>query len=475
MNRDNFIFHRYSIKTRLTVFYGLTTMLLLLITTLFFYLTTLHILHHANQQFLSDEIRILQKVLRNQPENLLTLRQKVIDSSYMEPDSEYRYYVRILDEQHHVLLQTPFFNNALGEAVFLNQPEKLPQKQIIHWRSSTHPFVLMQAKSHACHAEKTVFVQVALDITYQQHVLNYYGKWLVLTLFSILFLAIGIGYWIASRATRTLKRLTKTAKDITVSSLHQRIDPDRWPKELHSLGLAFNGMLARIENAVTHLTQFSADLAHELRTPVNNLMGETEIVLSRTHTIEEYREVLFSHLEELQRLSQIIENILFLARTENPRLDIKKEPVSVKNEITLIAEFYQAMMDEKNMHFSLEGDATLRVNVIMFQRLLSNILSNAIKYTPEGGTIQFTVKTEDDLVEITLQDNGIGISPPHLPNLFNRFYRVDSARARKAGGVGLGLSIVKSIVELHQGMISMTSELDKGTRVVIVLPVDKLK
>jgi len=470
LSNDNFPFQHYSIKTRLTFFYGLTTILLLIVISLFFYLTTMHILHHANKQFLSDETAILSKLLENQPENLLALKQEVIDNSYIETSSEYRFYIRMLDEKNRTILQTPHFGKALSQADCFKNPPDNNEKKVVHWNSPTNKFVLMQVKSYLGHTQKPVIIQVALDITYQQAVINYYSKILALTLSSIMLIAIALGYLIANRATRSLNRLTEATHKITVSSLHQRIDPKCWPKELTGLGMAFNEMLARIENAVTHLTQFSGDLAHELRTPVNNLMGEAEIVLSRTHTIAEYREVLESHLEELQRLSQIIENILFLARTENPKLDIRKEQISVLNEITLISEFYQAMADEKNIRITSEGDATLHVNTIMFERMLSNLLSNALKYTPENGSIHFTTRQLDHTVEITLKDTGIGIAAEHIPKLFNRFYRIDSARARSAGGVGLGLPIVKSIVELHHGSITITSTPEKGTQIKLIFP-----
>lgn len=442
-------------------------MVLLIITSLFLYLTTLHILHKANQQFLSDEISVLSNLLINQPNNLLTLKQEMIESAYMETNAEYRYYIRILDENNRPILQTPHFNQALNQAVFLKHSQR---KEMMHWHSDTNNFLLMQAKSHIGHTNKTILIQVALDITYQQTIVAYYTRLLIITLLTIMLIATGLGYLIANRGMQSLFRLTETAQQITASSLHQRIDPASWPKELYKLGMAFNAMLARIENAVLHLTQFSGDLAHELRAPINNLMGEAEVILSRPHTVSEYREVLESHLEELQRLSHIIENILFLARTENPKLHLRKEVVRIANEITLICEFYQALADEKNIQISTEGNASVAVNPVMFRRMLSNLLSNALKYTPEGGSIQFSVKEWNHTVEITLTDSGIGIAPEHLPKLFNRFYRVDSARTRRAGGVGLGLSIVKSIIDLHHGSIAIRSEIDKGSVVTVMIP-----
>ncbi len=471
MSLDNSVsIEAYSIKTRLTLFYSLTTAILLIVTTLFFYLTTLHMMHKGNQQFLSDEINVLKNLLENQPQNFLGLKQEVMDSSYIEETSEYRFYIRVLDENNNTLLQTPYFNQALSQANFFTHPQTQKDKKMIHWHSSENKFLLMQAKANLGHSQHSVLIQVALDVTYQQSIVTHYSKILILILFSIMLIAIGLGYLIANRAMRSLYRLTETTQKITVSSLHKRIDPNRWPKELKNLGTAFNDMLGRIENAVKNLSEFSGDLAHELRTPINNLMGEAEIVLSRPHTLAEYQQVLESHLEELQRLAHMIENILFLARTENPKLDIKKENINIANEINLICEFYQAMADENNLRLSVVGNAFLDVNPIMFRRMLSNLLCNSIKYTPAGGSIQFTVKEKIDAVEITLTDTGIGMAPEHLPKLFNRFYRIDSARARSAGGIGLGLPIVKSIVELHHGTITIESEVNKGTIICLTFP-----
>lgn len=445
-------------------------MIILIITGLFLYLTTLHILHKANEQFMADEIGVLSHLLETQPNNLLTLKQEVIESSYIETNSEYRYYIRILDENNRTILQSPHFNQALNQTIFLKYLTEKNEKKMIHWHSDSNNFLLMQTKSRIGHTNKTVLIQVALDITYQKNIVAYYSKWLILTIIFIMLIAACSGYLIANRAMQSLYRLTETAEQITASSLHQRIDPKSWPEELKKLGMAFNDMLARIENAVTHLTQFSGDLAHELRTPINNLMGETEIILSRPHQMAEYQNVLESHFEELQRLSHIIENILFLARTENPKLNLKKELVHVSNEIQLICDYYQAVADEKNIKLSIKGDTDLTVNPVMFRRMLSNLLSNALKYTPPHGSIQFSIKESHHMAEITLTDNGIGIAPDHLPKLFNRFYRVDSARTRAAGGVGLGLSIVKSIVDLHHGTISIRSEIDKGSVITLIFP-----
>lgn len=460
--------HTYSIETRLTFFYSLATVVLLATTILFLYFTTLHILHKANQQFLTDEINVIKTILENQPQNLNALKEEVIEVPYTETGSEYRYYIRILGKNKHTIMQTPRFDKTLGDVDFFNHPPA--DENTARWNSATNHYVLMQENATLGKTDQTVLVQLALDITYQQNIISKYTYLLIFTLIAMTLAAIFIGFIVANRAMRSLHRLTESTKEMTVSSLHKRIDPQSWPKELYHLGMAFNDMLERIETSFLRLTQFSGDLAHELRTPINNLMGEAEIALSRPHSAAEYRRVLESHLEELQRVSQIFENILFLARTENPKLDIKKEMLDMNNEVNLISEFYQAMADEKNIRVTCTGHATIMANAVMIRRMLSNLLSNALKYTPDGGRVHFQINNFAQEMEIILTDNGIGITAENLPKLFHRFYRVDSARARSAGGIGLGLPIVKSIVELHHGTIVVTSELDKGTTIKITLP-----
>lgn len=461
-----------SIRTRLTLFYSLTTFILLTVTASFLYGTTVHILYHANHQFLSHEIDILKNLLEKKPQNKLALEQEVIEVPHIETGSVYHYHIRILDAKNNILLQTPNTNTVLAKAEFFNQTASLPEKESAWWNAPNGDrYLLMQATSPFGKTKNILTIKVALNVSYQQQIINKYRSILIVTLLGIMLVAIFLGYFIASRAMRSLFRLTETTKQITASSLHQRINPKSWPTELHSLGMAFNQMLDRIETSFAHLAQFSADLAHELRTPVNNLMGETEIVLSRKSSITDYRQVLESNLEELNRISHIIENLLFIARAENPKMEIKKELLHVGDEIKLVREFYEALADEKKITTSQEGEGIVLANPVMFRRMLSNVLSNSLKYTRENGWIKFSItQNDDDTLSITLTDNGIGIADEHLSKIFNRFYRVDSARSQSPGGSGLGLAIVKSIVDLHHGHISITSVPEKGTTVVMVFP-----
>jgi two-component system heavy metal sensor histidine kinase CusS len=460
------IIKKTSIRSRLTLFYSLAAFTLLTLITLFLYWETINILYKADYQFLSDEVETLQYILQNKHPNLTALKQEVIDYPTKPGDSIYRHYIRVFDENNKMLIETPGMSSILP----VTNPDVHANKRLLkrnyRWYSNRdNKYLLIQSPVRLGN-NAYGYLQIALDISYQHAVFSD-RKFLIVALLASALCSLLLGFFIAHRGMRSLYVLTDTVKKITVTSLHQRIDPRSLPKELAALGNAFNQMLDRIESSFVRLKQFSSDLAHELRIPVNNLIGETEITLSRGHTVDEYQQVLISNLEELHRISQLIENILFLSRAENPQLEIQKTLLNLHDEIGVVCDYYQAMADEKNISVSCEGQAELRVNSIMFRRMISNILSNALKYTPSGGWIRFAITTYQNIVQITLRDNGIGIASEHLPKIFDRFYRVDSARSQHSGGIGLGLSIVKSIVDLHQGKISITSEVDKGTTICL--------
>ena len=187
-------------------------------------------------------------------------------------------------------------------------------------------------------------------------------------------------------------------------------------------------------------------------------------MLSYPHTEEEYKNAFSSNLEELHRISSIIENILFLARTDYRQIELEKIDIQVDKEIQNIIEYYQASVDEKNIQFTLSGQANLRAHPIMFRRLMNNLISNAVKYTANDGKIQIGIRVNHAKVTvINIQDTGVGIEQAHLPHLFDRFYRVDSSRSHQVRGVGLGLAIAKSIVDLHEGKITVQSQVGVGT------------
>lgn len=304
-----------------------------------------------------------------------------------------------------------------------------------------------------------------------QHFLTHDRRVFMSVLFFGALFSLFAGVMITRRGLRSLSQMTETVRNITTSSLGKRIDPLTLPKELYGLGLAFNQMLDRIEDSFSRLKQMSADMSHELRTPIMNLIGQTEWLLSSNRSDGDYQVAQESNLEELQRMASIIENILFLARAENPQLELAKQEIDVGCEVDKVCEYYQAMADEKNIQLTRIGGANISAALVMFRRLMSNVISNALKYTPQNGLV--TIKINDineQHVVIIIEDSGVGIDAEHLPKLFDRFYRVDSSRSTDVRGSGLGLAIVKSIVDMHHGSIHADSRPGLGTRIEIVLP-----
>ncbi len=471
-NVKNFFSSTRSITTRLTVFYAVATFILLAAIAIFLYLGMISFLYQNDKQFLADEIDVVQYLLGSDLDQS-ALKHEVRDVPFVLAHSMYHYSIRVIDHNNQIVMQTPGMRDALKAADFFNKTSTNIGKRDQWWFAPNgDKYLLMEVVSQNKQSGNGVWmVQAALNVSAQHAIINLYRQRAMTVLVVGELFAIFIGYLIARRGMRRLYDLTEATKAITATSLHQRIDTESWPKELRQLGRAFNQMLDRIEVAFSHLTQFSDDLAHELRTPVNILMGQTELALTQESSPEEYAQLLESNLEELQRISHIIENILFLARAENPQIDLKKIQLDVHHEVNKICEFYQAMADDKNIHVNCRGTACLMANQVMFRRMISNVLSNALKYTPANGKINFSIREiDDEKVEIKLQDTGIGIPAEHLPSIMKRFYRVDPSRSHDTGSVGLGLAIVKSILFLHDGELDITSELGQGTTITLTFP-----
>ena len=218
-------------------------------------------------------------------------------------------------------------------------------------------------------------------------------------------------------------------------------------------------MLARLEDSFRRLSDFSSDLAHELRTPISNLMTQTQVALARARTADEYREILYSNLEEYERLSQMTSDMLFLAKADNGLIATRTEPVDLASEVESLFAFYEALAEERDVRLVLAGEGRARVDRDMLRRAISNLLSNAIRHTPHGGEIRVHIsESGSGQTELSVENPGSPIAPEHLLRLFDRFYRVDASRRKEGEGAGLGLAITKSIVEAHVGSISASSK-----------------
>jgi two-component system heavy metal sensor histidine kinase CusS len=273
-----------------------------------------------------------------------------------------------------------------------------------------------------------------------------------------------LGWMAARRGLAPLREISRSAAGITASRLDQRLAVESIPVELAEVAQTLNEMLARLEASFRRLSDFSSDLAHELRTPVSNLLTQTQVTLARPRTLAEYQDVLASNAEEFERLSRTIADMLFLAKSDNALIVAHRERVDLAAEIASVSEFYEALVEEKGISLSCSGSGVVLGDRLMLRRAVGNLLSNAVRHTPEKGRVAVHVVEEGSAgLVVTVENTGESIAPEHLPRLFDRFYRVDPSRQRFGEGAGLGLAIVRSIVRAHGGEVAVRS--DKGSTV----------
>jgi heavy metal sensor kinase len=294
---------------------------------------------------------------------------------------------------------------------------------------------------------------------------------ILLGLAPLALLVAGFGGWfLARRALAPVDAMVDAARRIEAEDLSRRIETADTRDEIGRLAAVLNDMLARLERSFAAVSQFSADAAHELRTPLTILKGEVEVGLRSSLGAPEYQRVLASCLEEVDRLSALVEDLLFLARSEGGSVRVTQEPVNVAEVAAEVAPALQALADAAGVTVSIASGAPawVRGNASMLFRIIFNLGENAIKYTPSGGRVTVALNQSGNEVELQVRDTGPGIPAGDLPHIFDRFYRADRARGR--GGVGLGLALVRSIVGLHGGRITVESTPGAGSCFRVVLP-----
>ncbi|PWB33291.1 two-component sensor histidine kinase [Pseudomonas sp. SDI] len=287
----------------------------------------------------------------------------------------------------------------------------------------------------------------------------------------LLLLLIGSGAWrLVQSGLAPLRHFRRIAERVSAQELGHRLPENDLPQELRELAQGINVMLDRLDRGVQQLSQFSDDLAHELRTPISNLMGKAQVTLARARPVEDYRTALEDSVEELTRLNRIITDMLFLAQVDQPTSQVQLKAVALADETARIAELFALSAEAKGIALKLHGWGTVQADRLMVQRALSNLLSNAIRHGAEGQPIEVGIEPREDGMHCWVQNAGPGIAPGHLAHLFERFYRAGCGRSRLEGGTGLGLAIVRSIMQVHGGRVEVRSALEGPTRFSLVFP-----
>lgn len=313
-------------------------------------------------------------------------------------------------------------------------------------------------------------IVVAMDIDFHLHFLDSFKQMQRWATGIVLLISIVVAWLAVQWGHRPIRKITREIRAIRSSQLHVRLHPADVPMELAELATSFNDMIGRLEDSFSKLSHFSGDIAHELRTPVTNLVTQTEVALGQARSADEYREILYSNLEEFDRMGRMIGDMLFLAQTENDPGNLHLSDIDFAELIRGLFDYFEALAEDAGIELRLEGEAQpVRADKEMILRALSNLLSNAIRYTSRGSSVTVSLTQDERWTRIKVENPGQKIPEQYLPKLFDRFFRVDPARQRNSAGAGLGLAIVKSIAQAHGGAVSVTSD-DTATKFDLTLP-----
>jgi two-component system heavy metal sensor histidine kinase CusS len=457
----------WSLALRLTAYYSISAFFIVAVATSSLYWAMIRNVDLEDDRTLADKVRLLQSILRESPRDDMAIRQEVNES--WQAGQHTVVFIRVVASDGTIVAESPGMNEILPSALFPETRSDMAAGSNVEIPSRKSYRVMSAADSQGG------FVHVALDRTPELELLAGYEESLWYALGVAIVVCTLAGYVIAWRGLKPIREISSTVGEIRPGNLGRRIKLSGLPSELHLLASGFNDMLDRLEAAFNRLSQFSGDLAHELRTPLYNLKTSQEVALTKQRTPEEYVESIASGLEECQRLERMIDSLLFLARAEDPKRQVEREPIAIGDEISHIREFFDAMAAEREVQLHADLDRALKVNVNrpLLQRAVGNLISNALNHTAAGGVITLRTMRQGDRIVVEVADTGCGISDADLPQVFDRFYRADRSRSSQKGGVGLGLAIVKSIMELHGGNVQIVSAPGRGTCVALSFPADQ--
>jgi len=449
---------QWSLAARLSLWLSSFSILVVGSVTAFSYFVLVSSFEREDEEFLRDKIAGVVERLKRETKPVESAKEEWSRLEYRP--SALKVEMRLLASDGELLATTsraneavwPDWNGAVNSSI---------ESQLGQWRVITTPIPLI--------AGGGLVLQATLDRREEELFLSRYRKQLYLVLFIAATASAAGCYLLVRRGLRPLGELSSLAAGVGLHRMNERLDTSQYSVELADVARTFNAMLDRIEQWFERLNRFSGHIAHELRSPLQNLRSELEVILQKPRASAEYQDALGSCLEEASRLSQLVDSLLFLARSESPRSTLDREPLDLASELRTIQEFYEAAADEAGV--SLKSgltSATLHADRTLFQRAIGNLVTNAIAYTPRGGEVTLSVDAQDGDIAVSVADTGCGIEDQHLPRVFDRLYRVSESRGNQ--NFGLGLTIVKSVLELHGGSVGIRSVPGTGTTVVTIWP-----
>ncbi len=434
-----------AISFRIAIIFTLSTVVILMIMGLVIHQLVMHHFETQDRTQLEGKIQLLHNLLEQNPSNSEDLNLYLKDA---------------LVGHHDLIVQ---IERPTGQIIFSSAPAIINAQSLIkskynpwiEWKieNKTYRGLIYNKASDQNNNISSAQIIVGVDTSEHIHFLNEFRRQLLyIGIIGTICLML-LGWFAAWRGLRPVQKMAKVAEGISAQHLSERLEVDNTPTELKSLAIAFNDMLDRLETAVGKLSDFSSDLAHEMRTPINNLMTQTQVCLSRTRDITTYQEILFSNLEEFERLARMVSDMLFLAKAEHGLHRANLQRVNLVKEVSALFDFYDAIAAEKGMSLEQTGQGYVEGDPSMLRRALSNLLSNAIKYGKSDSIIKINCQQNNDATVLTIENESSPLSQEQLTRLFDRFYRTDASRQRVEEGTGLGLAITKSILDVHGATI----------------------
>ncbi|MEO4208581.1 heavy metal sensor histidine kinase [Acinetobacter pittii] len=434
-----------AISFRIAIIFTLSTVVILMIMGLVIHQLVMHNFETQDRTQLEGKIQLLHNLLEQNPSNSEDLNLYLKDA---------------LVGHHDLIVQ---IERPTGQIIFSSAPAIINSQSLIkskynpwiEWKmeNKTYRGLIYNKASDQNNNISTAQIIVGVDTSDHIHFLNEFRRQLLyIGIIGTICLML-LGWFAAWRGLRPVQKMAKVAEGISAQHLSERLEVDNTPTELKSLAIAFNDMLDRLETAVGKLSDFSSDLAHEMRTPINNLMTQTQVCLSRTRDITTYQEILFSNLEEFERLARMVSDMLFLAKAEHGLHRANLQRVNLVKEVSALFDFYDAIAAEKGMSLKQTGQGYVEGDPSMLRRALNNLLSNAIKYGKSDSIIKINCQQNNDATILTIENESSPLSQEQLTRLFDRFYRTDTSRQRVEEGTGLGLAITKSILDVHGATI----------------------
>jgi len=460
---------------KMTLWYVLTFLVSALLICTFLYLRLGHQLIKEVDQFLLDETKEMERVLSRESKEtyfLMRFEDEVMARKY------YPFFFQILDKEGKSLYVSKEFEEmgyVANDRVLTNARNGRETREEIHSPGRRRKYRIISTPVYK-DGKLAEIIQVGTHLRFVRKNLIHFRSNILVALPIILVLGTLGGWILARRSLSPIGYIASKARSITSENLSERLNPRRTDDEMDDLIWTINGMITRLENSFKRMAEFTADVSHELKTPICAMRGEAEVLLSKERKAEEYQEGLAHFIEQFDHLNHMINDLILLSKFDATQVELKMTPLRLDLLIKDLCNLFQILAEQNKIAMEMGAieEVTVIGDKIRLQQLFTNLIDNAIKYTPKG-SIRVTVEKDEETVLVKIKDTGIGIPKEEQEKIFKRFYRVDKSRSRETGGVGLGLSIAEWIVHAHQGKIEVKSEIGKGSTFTVHLPPHKLQ